>query len=287
MEKKTLDLCDLNAMRPLLQKAGFRFSKGKGQNFLTAAWVPERIAEAADLGPGDGVVEIGPGVGCLTRALAARAGRVLAYEVDTALMPVLRETVGDLTNLDIVYDDVMGRDLRADCGEKLAGLRLSVCANLPYSITTPVLTKLYRAGCFSRMLVMVQKEVAMRMCAGAGEKDYGAFTLLTQWYAQPEMLFTVGPECFVPRPKVQSAVVRLTMRDTPPVETDEAAFFRVVRAAFNQRRKTLANALEGVCGKEAAAAALAFCGLDSQVRGEALSLEDFAALTNALQNSVI
>ncbi len=282
-----MDLCDYDAVRPLLQKAGFRFSRGRGQNFLTAAWVPERIAEEADLGPGDGVAEIGPGVGCLTRELAARAGKVLAYEVDRDLKPVLARTVGDLANLEIVYADVMGRDVQADCAEKLCGLRLSVCANLPYSITTPVLTKLYRAGCFSRMLVMVQKEVAMRMCAGAGEKDYGAFTLLTRWYAEPEMLFTVGPECFVPRPKVQSAVVRLTMRSAPPVQTDEDAFFRVVRAAFNQRRKTLVNALEGVCGKTRAAAALAACGLDSQVRGEALSLEDFAALTNALQKSAI
>ena len=281
----TMDLCDLDVIRPLLQEAGFRFSKGKGQNFLTAAWVPARIAEAADLGPGDGVVEIGPGVGCLTRELAARAGAVLAYEVDTALGPVLEKTVGDLDNLQIVFGDVMDRDLAADCAKKLPGLRWSVCANLPYSITTPVLTKLYRAGCFERILVMVQKEVARRMCAEAGTGDYGAFTLLTRWYAQPELLFTVGPECFVPRPKVTSAVVRLTMRTAPPVQVDETAFFRVVRAAFNQRRKTLANALEGVCGRERAAEALTACGLDGRVRGEALRLEEFAALTNAISNS--
>ncbi len=277
-----MDLCDYDAMRPLLHAAGFRFSKGKGQNFLTASWVPERIAQAAELGPADGVVEIGPGVGCLTRQLAARAGKVLAYEVDRALEPVLAATVGDLSNLEIVFADVMGRDLAADAAEKLPGLRPSVCANLPYSITTPVLTKLYQARCFGRILVMVQKEVARRMCAGAGESDYGAFSLLTQWYAEPELLFEVGPECFVPRPKVRSAVVRLVMRDAPPAKVDETAFFRVVRAAFNQRRKTLANALEGVCGREAAAKALAACGLDPRVRGEALSLEDFAALTNAV-----
>ncbi len=282
-----MDLYDYDTLRPLLQQAGFRFSKGKGQNFLTAAWVPERIARAADLGSGDGVVEIGPGVGCLTRELAARAGKVLAYEVDAALKPVLAKTVGDLENLQIVFDDVMDRDLAADCAEKLPGLRHYVCANLPYSITTPVLTKLYRARCFDRILVMVQREVALRMCAGPGEKDYGAFSLLTRWYAQPEMLFTVGPECFVPRPKVQSAVVRLAMRTAPPVQTDEDAFFRVVRAAFNQRRKTLANALEGVCGRDTAAEAISACGLDSHVRGEALSLEAFAALTNTIQNSKI
>ena len=279
-----MDLCDYEAMRPLLREAGFRFSKGKGQNFLTAAWVPARIADEAGLGPDDGVVEIGPGVGCLTRALASRAGKALAYEVDTALRPVLAKTVGDLRNLEIVFDDVMGRDLAADCAEKLPGLRHCVCANLPYSITTPVLTKLYQARCFDRILVMVQKEVARRMCAGPGNGDYGAFSLLTQWYARPELLFTVGPECFVPRPKVQSAVVRLIMRTAPPVQVDESAFFRVVRAAFNQRRKTLVNALEGVCGRETAAEALAACGLDSRLRGEALSLEDFAALTNAINN---
>ena len=278
-----MDLCNYNDMRALLQEAGFRFSKSKGQNFLIAAWVPERIAESAELGPGEGVVEIGPGVGCLTRELACRAEKVLAYEVDEALRPVLARTVGDLPNLEIVFSDVMERDLSADGAEKLPGLRLSVCANLPYSITTPVLTKLYRARCFHTVTVMVQKEVARRMCAGAGEKDYGAFSLLTQWYAQPELLFTVGPECFVPRPKVTSAVVRLNMRQTPPESVDEEAFFRVVRAAFNQRRKTLANALDGVCGRERAAEAIRACGFDGQIRGEALTLKDFAALARQLE----
>ena len=277
-----MDLCDYGQMRALLEQVGFRFSKAKGQNFLTAAWVPERIADMAELGPADGVVEIGPGVGCLTQQLASRAGKVLAYEVDTALQPVLARTLAGLDNVQVLFADVMDRDLAADGAAYLPELRWSVCANLPYSITTPVLTKLYQARCFDRILVMVQKEVALRLCARAGQADYGAFTLLTQWYAQPELLFTVGPECFVPRPKVQSAVVRLTMRSQPPVETDEAAFFRVVRAAFNMRRKTLANALDGLCGKERAAAALAACGLDDRVRGEALDMAAFAALTNEI-----
>ena len=277
-----MDLCDYGQMRALLEQAGFHFSKAKGQNFLTAAWVPERIAEEAELGPADGVVEIGPGVGCLTRQLSARAGAVLAYEVDGSLRPVLAQTLAGLDNVQVLFADVMDRDLTADGAAYLPGLVWSVCANLPYSITTPVLTKLYRARCFSRILVMVQKEVALRLCARAGQADYGAFTLLTQWYAQPELLFTVGPECFVPRPKVHSAVVRLTMRSQPPVDADEASFFRVVRAAFNMRRKTLANALDGLCGKERAAAALAACGLDGRVRGEALDMADFAALTNEI-----
>ncbi len=278
-----MDLCDYNRMRALLEEVGFRFSKAKGQNFLTAAWVPARIADEAGLGPGDGVVEIGPGVGCLTEQLAARARKVLAYEVDRALEPVLARTLAGLENVEVLFADVMDRDLAADAAEILPDLRWSVCANLPYSITTPVLTKLYQARCFETILVMVQKEVALRLCAHAGQADYGAFTLLTQWYAQPELLFEVGPECFVPRPKVRSAVVRLTMRHTPPAAVDEAAFFRVVRAAFNMRRKTLTNALDGVYGKERAAAAIAACGLDEKVRGEALSLEQFAALTNALE----
>ena len=280
-----MELCDYNQIRALLADTGFHFSKAKGQNFLTAAWVPERIADAAALGPGDGVVEIGPGVGALTRQLAGRAGRVLAYEVDEALRPVLARTLAGLDNVQVVFADVMGRDLAADAAAMLPGLRRSVCANLPYSITTPVLTKLYQARCFESIMVMVQREVALRMCAGAGSADYGAFTLLTQWYAQPELLFEVGPECFVPRPKVRSAVVRLAMRRTPPAEVDEAAFFRVVRAAFNMRRKTLANALEGVCGRQRAAAAIAACGLDERARGEALTLEQFAALANEIENN--
>ena len=279
-----MDLCDHSQMRALLAEAGFRFSKAKGQNFLTARWVPERIAEAADLGPGDGVVEIGPGVGCLTEQLAARAEKVLAYEVDGALRPVLARTLAGLDNVQVVFTDVMDRDLAGDVAGMLPGLRWSVCANLPYSITTPVLTKLYQAGCFENMIVMVQKEVAQRMCAGAGESSYGAFSLLTQWYTKPELLFEVGPECFVPRPKVRSAVVRLAVRHAPPAPAEEGAFFRVVRAAFNQRRKTLANALDGLCGREKAAAAIAACGFDSHIRGEALTLADFAALADAIEN---
>lgn len=278
-----MDLCDHSQIRALLDDVGFRFSKARGQNFLTARWVPERIADEAGLGPADGVVEIGPGVGCLTEQLAARAGRVLCYEVDEALRPVLARTLAGRENVEVLFADVMDRDLAADAAERLPHLRWSVCANLPYSITTPVLTKLYQARCFESILVMVQREVALRLCAHAGQADYGAFTLLTEWYAEPELLFTVGPECFVPRPKVHSAVVRLTMRRTPPADVDEAAFFRVVRAAFNMRRKTLVNALDGLCGKERAAAAIAACGLDSHIRGEALTLERFAALTNALE----
>ncbi len=278
-----MDLCNYREIQNLLAATdGFRFSKAKGQNFLIERRVPERIAQESGLDAGTGVVEIGPGIGCLTEQLALRAGRVAAFEVDELLKPVLARTLAPYDNIEVIFGDVMRRDLPAEIERSLPGLRPVLCANLPYNITTPVLTKIFRSRCFETAVVMVQKEVAERMCAGPGEKDYGAFTLLTQWYAEPEMLFTVGPECFMPRPKVTSAVVRMTMRKTPPAEVDEKALFRVIRAAFNMRRKTLVNALDGVCGKEKARAAVFECGLAETVRGEALSLAEFAALTNAL-----
>ena len=280
-----MDLCDYRQIQALLASAeGFRFSRAKGQNFLTARWVPERIAEECGLDRGTGVAEIGPGVGCLTEQLALRAGKVLSFEVDEQLRPVLAVTLAPYDNVEVVFGDVLRRDLRREVGTSLAGLRPVLCANLPYSITSPVLTQIYEARCFDTVTVMVQKEVADRLCAHAGQKDYGAFTLLTQWYAEPELLFTVGSECFMPRPKVTSAVVRLAMRKAPPVDTDEKSLFRVVRAAFNMRRKTLVNALEGVCGKEKARAGVVACGFPETVRGEALTLADFAALTNTVMN---
>ncbi len=227
-------------------------------------------------------MEIGPGFGCLTEQLSLRAGRVLAYELDETLRPVLAETLAGRENIELIFDDVLRRDIAADIRERLPGLRPLLCANLPYNITTPVLTRLLEARCFESLTVMVQKEVAERIAAAPDTPQYGAFSLLAQWYAEPELLFTVGAECFVPRPKVTSAVVQLTARPAPPVQTDEKSFFRVVRAAFNMRRKTLVNALDGLCGRETARAALAACGLDERVRGEALSMAEFAALTNAI-----
>ena len=278
-----MDLCDYRQIQALLAETdGFHFSRAKGQNFLTARWVPERIAEACHLTRTDGAVEIGPGVGCMTEQLALRAGKVLAFEVDEKLKPVLARTLAPYDNIEVVFGDVMRRDLRAEIHESLPGLRPVLCANLPYSITTPVLTKIYESRCFDEAVVMVQLEVALRMCAGAGERDYGAFSLLTQWYAEPELLFNVGPECFVPHPKVTSSVVRLSMRTEPPIETDEDRLFRVIRAAFGQRRKTLVNALDGLCGKARAREAVEACGFPETVRGETLSLADFAAVAEAL-----
>lgn len=278
-----MDLCDARQVQALLSRHGFHFSKSKGQNFLTAAWVPERIAQCSGAGPGTGVVEIGPGFGCLTEQLSARAERVLAYELDESLRPVLAKTLAGRDNVQLIFADAMQRDVAEDVRTYLPGLRPLLCANLPYNITSPVLTKLLSAQCFETLTVMVQKEVAERIAARPGTPQYGAFSILAQWYTQPELLFEVGAECFLPRPKVTSAVVCMTARSAPPAQVDERALFRVVRAAFNMRRKTLTNALDGLCGREKAAAALQACGLDVRVRGETLSLEQFAALTNEIE----
>ena len=278
-----MELCSYKQMRPLLERHGFHFSKAKGQNFLIASWVPERIAEECGADEHCGVVEIGPGVGCLTEQLSMRAGKVLAYEVDERLRPVLAETLGHRDNIQILFGDAMGRDMAADAAEFLPGLKPMLCANLPYNITTPVLTKAYEARCFSSLTVMIQKEVAERICAAPGTEAYGAFSVFSQWYTEPKMLFTVAPGCFMPPPKVTSAVIHMKTRDLAPAEVDETAFFRVVRAAFGQRRKTLANSLSGLCGKEMAQEAIRACGLDERVRGEALGIPEFAALTNILE----
>lgn len=278
-----MDLCDVRQVEALLARHGFRFSKSKGQNFLTASWVPERIAECSGADAGCGVVEIGPGFGCLTEQLSLRAEKVLCYEVDEALRPVLAVTLAERENVEILFADALRRDIAADIREHLPALRPLLCANLPYNITSPVLTKLLEAQCFESLTVMVQKEVAERIAARPGTAQYGAFSILAQWYSEPELLFEVGPECFVPRPKVTSAVVRMIPRNEPPAQVDEKALFRVVRAAFNMRRKTLTNALDGLCGKERAAEALRACGLDERVRGEVLSLAEFAALTNEIE----
>ena len=268
------ELTDYRQVTELLRRHGFRFSKSLGQNFLTAAWVPERIADEAELTLADGVLEIGPGVGCLTAELARRAGRVCALELDRRLESVLAETLGEFDNVSVVFTDAVKADLRQICAQYLGDRPWKVCANLPYNVTSPLLMALLTAQCFESLTVMVQKEVAERMCAGPGTGEYGAFSLLVQWYARPRVLFDVPPDCFTPRPKVTSAVV-------------QKFFFAVVRAAFNQRRKTLPNALSAGIGhvdRAAAEEALRALGLPPTVRGEALSAEQFAALSELLRN---
>ena len=237
-------LTDINDIKSLLVSHGFRFSKSMGQNFLTAAWVPEDIAEAAQLDGNTGVLEVGPGIGCLTEQLALRAGKVVAVELDNALRPVLKQTLAGKDNVEIIFGDVLKQDIKGLATEKMQGLRPVVCANLPYNVTSPLITAFLEAECFDSVTVMIQREVAKRICAKPATADYGAFTVLVNWYAEPEMLFDVPPSCFIPQPKVTSSVIRLKTRSEPPVKVkDKALFFRVVRAAFGMRRKTLTNAL--------------------------------------------
>ncbi len=277
------------AIEALLARHGFHFSKSRGQNFLIDRDIPRAIAEASGADEGCGVLEIGPGVGALSGELCRRAGRVVAVELDAALPPILRETMADFDNFELISGDVLKLDLPALARERFSGLTPVVCANLPYNITTPVLTKLIEAKCFACLTVLIQREVAQRLCAKPGTAAYGAFSVFMQYYTEPELCFEVGPEHFIPAPKVTSAVLRARVRREPPVAVaDEAFFFRVVYAAFALRRKTLVNSLMtafGALGKDRLAEAVVSCGLDANVRGERLGLEEFARLAAALREA--
>ena len=281
-----MDLCNERDIRALLARHGFRFSKSMGQNFLIESWVPRDIAAASGADQDTGVLEIGPGIGPLTVQLARRAGRVVAVELDRTLLPVLDETLGSFGNVEVVPGDILKLDLPALLDDKLKDLTPIVCANLPYNITTPVLTALLECGRFRSITVMIQREVARRICARPGTADYGAFSLFCQYHARVELLFDVPPECFLPAPKVTSSVVRLAPRPAPAEVEDEGFFFRVVRASFAQRRKTLLNGLSSAFGdrlsKEALRDVLDTCGLPADVRGERLSIPEFARLASAL-----
>lgn len=280
-----MELTDSREIRELLGRHGFRFSKSMGQNFLTAAWVPESIAESALLDENTGVLEVGPGIGCLTEQLSGRAGKVLAVELDKALKPVLAETLRDCGNVEVIFGDVLKQDLRALCDEHFRGLRPVVCANLPYNVTSPLLTAFIEAGCFETITVMIQREVARRICAAPGNGDYGAFGLFVQWHTEPELLFDVPPSCFMPQPKVTSSVIRLRRRAERPVQVkDEALMFKIIRAAFNQRRKTLVNALSSGLGLDKASVeqCLEKCGFDTKIRGETLDIGSFAKIADEI-----
>jgi 16S rRNA (adenine1518-N6/adenine1519-N6)-dimethyltransferase len=233
-----------------------------------------------------GVLEIGPGIGPLTQQLCLRAKKVCAVEVDTRLEPLLQKTVGEFSNLEILWSDILKQDVKALVAEKFDGLRPMACANLPYYITTPILSALLEAECFERVTVMVQKEVAQRIAAKPGTADYGAFTVFCQFYAQPELLFDVPPHCFMPQPKVTSAVVSLKVRKELPWDIkDKALFFRVVKASFAMRRKTLQNGLASgfpELGKAGAAQVLEAVGLPATVRGETLDIAGFASIANEI-----
>ena len=283
-----MDLCNSNDIKALLGRHGFRFSKSMGQNFLIQGWVPQDIADASGADETCGALEIGPGIGPLTVQLARRAGRVAAIELDRDLLPILAETLSPFDNVTVIPGDAMKLDLAALAAEQFPGLTPVACANLPYNITTPVITALIEAGCFASITVMIQREVAKRICADPGTADYGAFSLFCQYYTQPEYLFEVPPECFLPAPKVTSAVIRMVPR-SEPVQTlvEDDFFFRVVRASFAQRRKTLLNGLSAAFGdklsKEQLRQAIADAGLPEGVRGARLSIQEFALLARALR----
>ena len=281
-----VDVCNIEVMKPLLAAHGFHFSKAKGQNFLIAPWVPESIARESGVEQDVGVLEIGPGIGPLTQQLSRLAGKVCAVEVDERLKPILDITLEGCDNVEILWGDVLKQDIPALVKEKLGTLRPMACANLPYYITSPILTALLEAECFEAVTVMVQKEVAQRIAAQPGTADYGAFTVFCQYYAQPELLFDVPPHCFLPQPKVTSAVIHLRTRQEKPWDIlDKDVFFRTVRASFAMRRKKLANGLASgfpELGKQGAAEVLQAAGFDANVRGETLGIPEFARIANEI-----
>ena len=281
-----INVCDIHVMKPLLESHGFHFSKAKGQNFLIAPWVPESIVREAGVDKTAGVLEIGPGIGPLTQQLCLNAAKVCAVELDNRLKPILELTVGEFDNLEIVWNDVLKLDVPALIKEKFGDLRPMACANLPYYITSPILTALLEAECFDSVTVMVQKEVAQRIAAAPGSADYSAFTVFCQYYAEPELLFDVPAHCFLPQPKVTSAVIQLRVRKACNWDIlDQNTFFRVVRASFAMRRKKLSNGLASgfpELGKTGAAEVIEAAGFDANVRGETLSIPEFARIANEI-----
>lgn len=270
----------------ILQKYDFSFQKKFGQNFLIDTHVLDKIISAAHITKEDMVLEIGPGIGTMTQYLAEAAGKVIAVEIDRNLIPILEDTLSEYNNVRVINEDVLKLDLRKLADEENGGKAIKVVANLPYYITTPIIMGLFENHVpVESITVMVQKEVADRMQTGPGNKDYGALSLAVQYYAEPYIVANVPPNCFMPRPKVGSAVIRLTRHEKPPVEVkDEKLMFDIIRASFNQRRKTLANGLNNsdkiTCSKEIITKAIEKLGKGASVRGEALSLQEFASLSN-------
>ena len=272
----------------VLQKYGFVFQKRFGQNFLIDTRVLDRIIEASEITKDDFVLEIGPGIGTMTQYLADAAREVTAVEIDDALIPILQDTLKEWDNVSVIHGDILKTDIRKIADEKNQGRPIKVVANLPYYITTPIIMGLFESHVpVDSITVMVQKEVADRMQTGPGSKDYGALSLAVQYYAKPEIVANVPPNCFMPRPKVGSAVIRLTRHQNPPVQAkDEKLMFRLIRASFNQRRKTLANGLNNSpeihLSKEVIQESIEELGVPVTIRGEALTLEQFAALSNII-----
>lgn len=273
----------------ILQKYHFNFQKKFGQNFLIDANILEKIIEQAQVTEEDCVLEIGPGIGTMTQYLAENAREVVAVEIDKALIPILQDTLSPYDNVTVINEDILKVDINKIVNEQNGGRPIKVVANLPYYITTPIIMGLFESHVpLQSITIMVQKEVADRMQVGPGTKDYGALSLAVQYYAKPEIVLTVPPSCFMPRPNVGSAVIRLNRYTEPPVKADNEKFmFQIIRASFNQRRKTLVNGLTNAQGlqisKEAAQKALEEMQLPPAIRGEALTLEQFATLSNLLR----
>ncbi|MGN0484995.1 MAG: 16S rRNA (adenine(1518)-N(6)/adenine(1519)-N(6))-dimethyltransferase RsmA [Lachnospiraceae bacterium] len=272
----------------VLQKYQFNFQKKYGQNFLIDTHVLEKIIDSAQITKDDLVLEIGPGIGTMTQYLCEKARQVIAVEIDDNLIPILKDTLEGYDNVEIIHNDILKVDIQALAEEKNGGRPIKVVANLPYYITTPIIMGLFESRVpIESITVMVQKEVADRMQVGPGTKDYGALSLAVQYYAEPEIIANVPPNCFIPRPKVGSAVIRLTRHSRPPVEVkDEKLMFRIIRASFNQRRKTLANGLNNApdipLSKEQIQAVITELGQPVTIRGEALTLEQFARLSDLI-----
>ena len=274
----------------VLQKYGFVFQKRFGQNFLIDTHVLEKIIHASEITKDDFVLEIGPGIGTMTQYLAEAAGQVAAVEIDSALIPILKDTLKDWDNVTVIHGDILKTDIQKLAREKNQGRPIKVVANLPYYITTPIIMRLFESHVpVASITVMVQKEVADRMQTGPGSKDYGALSLAVQYYARPEIVANVPPNCFMPRPKVGSAVICLRKHEAPPVQVeDEKLMFRLIRASFNQRRKTLVNSLKNSAelsySKDQIEKCMEKCGFSMTLRGEALTLKQFADLANAFSS---
>lgn len=272
----------------ILQKYHFNFQKKYGQNFLIDRGVLESIIDAAQIGKEDFVLEIGPGIGTMTQYLCETAREVAAVEIDANLIPILSDTLGEYSNVEVLHADILKVDIQKLAAERNGGKPIKVVANLPYYITTPIIMGLFESHVpIDSITIMVQKEVADRMQEGPGSKEYGALSLAVQYYARPEIVLNVPPSCFMPQPKVGSAVIRLTRHEEPPVHVkSEKLMFQVIRASFNQRRKTLANGLNNFgafsIGKEAIQQCIEALGVPVNIRGETLSLEQFARLSDLI-----
>lgn len=287
-----MNLCDIDVIEDVLKRHGFRFSKSLGQNFLTQNWVVEDIARGCGVDKQSYALEVGPGMGCLTKELSQVSCEVVSIELDKTLFPILDETLCECDNIKFLNHDILKVNLEQICKENFPeNATIHACANLPYYITSQALATLIDSKCFDSITVMIQKEVAQRICAKAGTKEYGAFSLYVNYHTKPEILFDVPADCFVPKPKVDSAVIRLECLKSPSVNVlDEKLFFKIIKSSFMQRRKTLLNsissAFDGRLTKEQISEVIVLSGFEPSIRGERLTIENFATLADTAVNFI-